>query len=106
MFPKDFQGIDQLLGHCPGILLFALGEGEGTVGLKITVGGVGHAHFRVETTLDQTKFGRGRAQGGVEVGGDVERKVHPVIQELRLALSKKHFRWFSGVLNQGAANGG
>ena len=101
VLPQNLQGINQLLGHGTGVLLFALGEGEGAVGLEISMRRVGHTHLRVETTLGQTELGGGGPEGGVEVGGDVERKVHQLIEELRLALSKKHFRWFSGSGNKG-----
>ena len=106
MFPQDLKGIDQLLGQGPRVLLFALGEGEGAVGLKITMRRVGHTHFRIEAALGQTELGGSGPEGGVEVGSDVEREVHRLIEELRLALSKKHFRWFvgSGVMLCGGSD--
>ncbi|MEY4924199.1 MAG: hypothetical protein RL598_718, partial [Verrucomicrobiota bacterium] len=49
------------------------------------------AHFRLETALAQTELAGSHAQSGIKVISDVERKVHWLIQELCLVLSKKDF---------------
>jgi len=85
------QFIDDLLAEGTGVLLFAFGEGEGAVGLEITVGRVGHPHLGLEAPVGQTELGGGGPEGGVEVAGDVEGQGHRVIEELRLALSKNDF---------------
>ena len=97
MLPQFVEWIDDLLGYSAGVLFLPFGKGESAIGLKITMRRVGYPHLRVETTLRQTKLGCGGPERGVEVGGDVERKVHQWIEELRLALSKKDFRGFTVV---------
>ena len=83
--------VDDLLRKSAGILFFAFGKGEGSIGLKIAMGGVGHPHLRLEAAIAQTKGAGGSSEGGIEVTGDVERERHQAIEELRLALSKKDF---------------
>jgi hypothetical protein len=80
-----------LLGAGAGVLLFALGKGEGAVGLEITVGGIRHPHFGLESAFHQTESGGGGPDSSIKMTGNVERKVHRLIEELRLALSKKDF---------------
>jgi hypothetical protein len=84
--------IHDLLGKGAGVLFFAFGEGEGAVGLIIAVRRVGYAHLGVETTPGQAGAVGGGPELRIEVLGDVEREGHRAIEELRLALSKKHFR--------------
>jgi hypothetical protein len=90
--------VDQLLREGPGVLLFAFGEGESAVRLEIAVGRIGHAHLGFKASSGQTKAFGSRAKGCVEVGSDVKRKGHPMIEELRLALSKKDFCRFYAPL--------
>ena len=85
------QFVDDLLGEGARVLFFAFREGEGAVGLEVAVGRVGHAHLGLEATLRPTEAGGGSPEGCVEVIGDVEREIHRLIEELRLALSKKDF---------------
>jgi hypothetical protein len=91
MLLQRVQFIDDLLAEGAGVLFFTFGEGEGAVGLKITVGRVGHPHLGLEAPVGQTELGGHGPKGCVEVTGDVERQGHRVIEELRLALSKKDF---------------
>ena len=83
--------VDHLLGEGAGVLFLALGEREGAVGLKISMGRVGYAHLGLEAAFRQTELGGGGPKARIEVIGDVERKVHPAIEESRLALSKRDF---------------
>jgi hypothetical protein len=82
---------DQLLGIGTRVLLFPLREGQGAVGLEIAMRRVGHAHLRLEAPGGPAEPGGGGPKGLIEEGGDIEGKSHPGIEELRLALSKKHF---------------
>jgi hypothetical protein len=83
--------IDDLLGQSARILLFPLCEGESPVGLKIAIGGIGHAYLGFEAAIDQTELGGSTTESAIKVTGDGEREGHRSIQELRLALSKKDF---------------
>jgi hypothetical protein len=91
MFLQGTQLPDDLLAQGAGVLFFTFGESEGAIGLKITIRRVCHAHLGLEASLEQSKLAGGAPEGRVEVAGDVEREGHRVIQELRLALSKKDF---------------
>ena len=84
--------ITYLLGQGAGVLLLPLGEGEGPVGPIIAMRRVIHPHLGIETAANQADAVGGGPESCFQMGGDVERKGHPAIEELRLALSKKHFR--------------
>jgi hypothetical protein len=53
---------------------------------------IGHPHLGFEAAGKQPKLVGGAAQSGVEVVGDVKRKGHRSIEELRLLLSKNDYR--------------
>jgi hypothetical protein len=64
------------------------------------MGRVGHAHLGIETTAGQANTVGGGPETCIQMGGDVERKGHRAIEELRLALSKKHFRGCAGLAHR------
>ena len=88
---QRFQLLDNLRAERARVLFFAFGEGQGAIGLIITVERVRHPHFRFKAPVGQTKPGRGGPDRQVEMAGYAEGEGHLLIEELRLALSKKDF---------------
>ena len=90
-FCQRAQLVHDLLGQGPRVLLFLLGKGQGSIGLEIAIGRIRHPDLGLEAFFHPTEPAGGCPQGGIEVTRDVERKVHRLIEELRLALSKNDF---------------
>jgi hypothetical protein len=57
---------------------------------------IGHADLGIKAASGQAETIGSGPKAGIEMGGDVEREGHRAIEELRLALSKKHFRGCAG----------